>query len=54
MSRQRSIVVIDLEKDHLAFRFERAKVMFFMRVIGVTEVVENRDGANNSGDGLGS
>jgi hypothetical protein len=41
------IVVVDLEKDHVAVSFERAKVVLFMWVVGVTKVVEDGDGLDD-------
>jgi hypothetical protein len=39
---QVSIKIIDLEKDRVAFGFERAKVVLLVRVVGMTKVVEKR------------
>ena len=33
------VEVIDLEKDRMALRFERPEVMFCVRVVGVTKIV---------------
>jgi len=46
--------VIDLEEDRLAFGLKRSKVMFFMRVVGVTKVVEHRDRFDDAFDGFWS
>jgi len=48
---ERFVVVVDLEKDHMAFGFERAKVMLLVRVVGVTKVVEDGDCFHNPFDG---
>jgi hypothetical protein len=37
---QAAIKIIDLEKDRVAFGLERPKVVLFMRVVGVAEVVK--------------
>ena len=42
------IKIVDLEKDRFAFDFERPEVVFFVRVIGVTEVIERGDRLDNS------
>jgi hypothetical protein len=44
MHGQRGIIIIDLEKDRAAIGFERAKVMFFVWVVGVAKVVVHFDG----------
>ena len=44
VARKAIVVVVDLEEDGRAFRFERTEVVFFMWVVGTTEVVINRDG----------
>ena len=51
MARKVVVVIIDLEEDDLALRFERTKVVFFMWIVGMTEVVIDRDGLDNSVDG---
>ena len=43
-------VVIDLEKDGVALGFERAKVMFFIWIVGVAKVVINFDGLDDARD----
>jgi hypothetical protein len=43
MHGQRGIIIIDLEKDRAAIGFERAKVMFFVWVVGVAKVVVHFD-----------
>jgi len=40
---QRGIVIIDLEKDCVAIGFERAKVMFFVWIVGMAKVVVDFD-----------
>ena len=40
---QCGIVIIDLEKDRVALGFERAKIMFFMWIVGVAKVVVDFD-----------
>ena len=44
---QRPIVIVDLEKDPLAVGVECAKVMLFVRVVGVTEVIVDGDRLND-------
>jgi hypothetical protein len=44
------IVVIDLEEDRVALGFERSEVMFFVRIIGVAEVIIRCDCLDNSVD----
>jgi hypothetical protein len=46
------IKIVDLEKDRFAFDFERPEIVFFVRVIGVTEVVERGDRLDNPVDGV--
>ena len=46
------IEVIDLEKDPVAICIERAKVVFFVRVVRMAKVVEHRDGFDNPFDGV--
>ena len=41
MVREALVEVIDLKKDRVAFGFERAKIVLFVRVIGVAEIVVN-------------
>jgi hypothetical protein len=40
---KRFIVIVDLEKDVVAVDFERAKVVLFVRIVGVAEIVEHGD-----------
>jgi len=47
------IVVVDLEEHLVAVGIERAKVVLFVRVVGVTKVVKHRDGLDDPGDGFG-
>ena len=54
MHRQLSIKIIDLEHDHLTVGFERPEVVFFVRVVGVTEIVKDRDGLDDPFDGFGA
>src|ERR1700730_8983336 len=51
---KRLVVIIDLEKDPVSVRIERAKVVLFVRVVGVTKVVEHCDGLDDPFDGLGA
>ena len=44
------IKIVDLEKDRFAFDFERPEIVFFVRVIGVAEVIEHGDRLDNSVD----
>ena len=37
------VEVVDLEEHPLAVGIERAKVVLFVRVVGVTEIVKHRD-----------
>ena len=61
MADDRAIVIVDLEKDRLLFGLERPKVMFFVRIVGVAEVIKHRDrlkeavngGLTESGDARG-
>ena len=52
--RQILVEIIDLEKDHLAVGFERAKVVFFIRVVGMTKIVIRGDCVDDSGDSFGA
>src|SRR5262249_41944395 len=52
--REGLVVVIDLEKDPMAIRIERAKVVLFAWIVGVAKVVEHRDGFDDAGDGFGA
>ena len=40
-----AIVIVDLEKDRFVFDFERPEVVFLVRVVGVTEIVEHGEPA---------
>ena len=44
------IKIVDLEKDRFAFDFERPEVVFFVRVVGVAEVIEHGDRLDNPVD----
>ena len=48
------VEVVDLEEHPLAVGVERAKVVLFVRVVGVTKVVKDRDGLDDPGDGFGT
>ena len=48
------IIVIDFEKDQVAVGFERAEVVFSVRVIGVAEVVVDFDGRDDARDCFGA
>jgi hypothetical protein len=50
----RLIEIIDLEKYRVAAGFKRAKVMFFVRVVGVAEIVVDRDSLDDARHGFGS
>ena len=54
MSREAVVVVIDFKEDRFTLGLEVTKVMFFMRVVGVTKVVVDRDGLDDSCNGLRS
>ena len=54
MHGQRGIVIIDLEKDRVAIGFERAKVMFFVWIVGVAKVVVDFDGLDDARDCFGA
>jgi len=54
MHRQGGIKIIDFEKDRVAVGFERAKVVFFVRVVGAAKVVVNFDGLDDAGDRFGA
>ena len=51
---QCGIVIIDLEKDRVAVGFERAKVMFFVWIVGVAKVVVDFDGLDDARDCFGA
>ena len=48
------VIVIDLEEDRAAVDLERPKIVFFVRVIGVTKIVVHRDGFDDAGNGFGA
>ncbi len=48
------IEIIDLKEDQMTIGFERPKVVFFIRIVGVTKVVVDRDGLNDSGHCIGA
>jgi hypothetical protein len=50
--RQGLVEIIDLEKDRLTFGLERPKIMLFVWVIGVAEVVIHRDSLDDALDSL--
>src|SRR6476619_1369603 len=41
-------------KDPVAVRIERAKVVLFVRIVGVTKVIEHCDGLDDAGDDFGA
>ena len=49
---QAAVEVVDLEKDRVAFCLERPKVMLFVGVVRVAEVVKYGDGLDDAGGGL--
>ena len=61
MANERTIVIVDLEKDRLVFCRERTKVMFFVRIVGMAEIIKHSDrlkeavngGLTESGDARG-
>jgi hypothetical protein len=50
----RLIVIIDLEKYRVAVDLERAKVMFLVWVVGVAEIVIDRNSFDDASDGFGA
>jgi hypothetical protein len=44
------IEIVDLKKDRVTVGVERAKVMFLVWVIGVTEIIERRDSLDDPVD----
>src|SRR6202048_4807297 len=52
--REALVVVVDLEEHRMAIRIEAAKVVLFVGIVGVTKVVEHRDGLDDPGDGFGA
>ena len=49
---QALVVIIDLERDPLSVRVERAKVVLFVRVVGVAEIVVDLDRFDGARNGL--
>jgi hypothetical protein len=49
---QAAVEIVDLEKDRVPFGLERAKVMLFVRVVGMAKVVEYGNGLDNAGRGF--
>jgi hypothetical protein len=54
MQSQRAIKIVDLEKDRVALDLERAKVMFFVWIVGVAKLVVDFDGFDDARYGVGS
>jgi hypothetical protein len=52
MLRPAAIVVINLEKDCLSLRLECTEVVFFMGIVGATEIVVDGDCLGNAADGV--
>ena len=50
MTRQRRVVIIDLEKDRVTIGLERSEVMFLMWIVGVAEVIKDLNRVENAGD----
>ena len=48
----RNLAVIDLEEDRLAIDLKRPKIVFFVWVIGVAEIVVHGDGFDDASDGF--
>ena len=48
------VEVVDLEEHPLAVGIERAKVVLFVRVVGVTEIVKDADGLDDPGNRFGA
>src|ERR1700730_12760188 len=46
------VEVVNLEEHPAAVGVERAKVVLFVRVVGVTKVIEHRDGLDDPGNGF--
>src|SRR6266550_2480969 len=46
------LIQVDLEKYLVTIGIERAEVMFFMRVVGVAEIVIDSDGLDDAFDGF--
>ena len=44
------IEIVDFKKDRVTIGFERAKVMFFVWVVGMTEIIEHRDSLDDPVD----
>ena len=47
------VEIIDLEKDHLAIDFQRAEIVLFIRIVGVTKIIVDRDSLDDSGNRFG-
>ena len=54
MRGQRGVEIIDLEKDRVAIGYERAKVMFFVWIVGMAKVVIDFDCLDDASDSLGA
>ena len=52
MVRERLVVIVDLEKYPVTVSIECAEVMFFVRVVGVAEIVVHSDGLHDALDGF--
>ena len=48
------VVIVDFEKYRLAIDLKRPKIVFFVRVIGVAEIIVQGDGFNDASDGFGA
>jgi hypothetical protein len=48
------VEVVNLEEHPMAIGVERAKVVLFVRVVGVTKVIEHGDGLDDPGDRFGA
>ena len=51
---ERLIEIIDLEKDRVPVDFERAKIVFFVWVVGVAEIVVDRDSFDDARNSFGA
>src|SRR6478752_2821255 len=51
MAGKRTIVIIDLEKDRFVLCRERTKVMFFVRIVGMAEIIKHSDGLKDPVNG---
>ena len=47
-----AVEIVDFEENCFAVSFERPEIVFFVRIIGVTEVVEHRHCLNDPVDSL--